>query len=101
MGVWVFDDEQRLRETLTIDCQPNTVFAGQRHRTDLGFTNAPMQNLARVAATEAALFPDVGIFRWRGAKQSELWGIVEEIPFHAVHAGAAGGVIKLANDGAA
>src|SRR5215471_355555 len=99
VDVWVFDDGERLREALTVDGKPNAVFSRQGHGADFGFANAPVENLAQIAAAEAALLPDVRIFRRGGAQQDQLRWIVEEVPDGTVHARAARS-IELANDGA-
>ena len=99
MNIGIFDDGQRLREGLAVHREANRVFSRKGHGADFGFANSPMQNLARIATTETALFPDVRILRRRSAERDELWRIVEKIPFAAIHSRAAGRV-KLANDAA-
>src|SRR5207253_4202143 len=76
------------------------IFPGQSHRPDLGFANSPMQNLPRIAPAETALLPNVRILRRSRAQRDELRRIVEKVPLHAVHAGAARR-IKLSNDSTA
>ena len=97
-GIRVFHKSQRLRESLTVHGKPNRIFSWQRHGTDFGFANPPVQNLARIASAKAALFPDMRIFRRSSAQRNEFWRIVKEIPLRTVYAHPARW-IQLSNHG--
>src|SRR5579864_7270248 len=100
MNVGILDDGQRLREGLAVNGEAHGIFSRQGHGADFGFANAPMQNLARIATAETALFPDMGISLRCSAERDELRRIVKEIPDGAVHARASRLAFELANDGA-
>src|SRR5207249_5754012 len=89
-----------LGEALPVHGEANGIFPGQSHRPDLGFPNSPMQNLPRIAPAETALLPNVRILRRSRAQRDELRRIVEKVPLHAIHAGAARR-IELSNDSTA
>src|SRR5438128_1832016 len=83
----IAQDGKRLRVSLPVRFEMDSVSSRRNDRTDLRGPRAPVGDGARVGVTEARLVPDVRIFRSCGAQSDQTRRLIMQIPGHAVQSG--------------